>query len=184
MNRVVIQGSFDAIAALMAVLKICILEKDTKSALQVASRIPPAISLLLRNPASECVAHLVFARCCQLLLDSLSVEGIKLRLFDFDLCRVAAAAPDSLPLILEPRNPYRRPVDRSYGPQPVPSDAVDWINRHRAPICRLRRAVNSPKWKKGLDPASACARMARAGYAFHESALEDFKRTLGPYWSE
>ncbi|MGH8109164.1 MAG: hypothetical protein ACREO1_10680 [Arenimonas sp.] len=178
----VMQGSFDAVAALYAISRKYELENEPEKAIVIASHIPPTLALFKRSAATQRLAYLIFARLRQLSLDSLRFAGKSLRLSSYDLDEALSTAPDSLP-IPNPKNPYKRPSILKH-PTPIPGDLVDWILSHCAEIVKQRRQESAPRWKIGLGPAAHCARMEQVGQAFHETAIAQFRTTLGRYWSD
>jgi hypothetical protein len=171
--------SFDAIAALWALVLEEEMEGRHDMALTCAQYLPPALAFLSCTTPGWRVALPAFARIRQSTLDGLKNEGQALRLADYDLPAVARSAqllerPEFIPV-----KRLRRPA----GKLEFPEATLEWVKAHRAPVEPIDRPRRTRAWRPRLSPMShpqgPCHSNAFPHY--HPKALARMHAALGRY---
>lgn len=171
--------SFDAVAALWALVLWELTHGNSAIALMCGQYIPPALALLSVPPQGRRVALPVLARIRQLTLDAIRCEGQALLLANYDLPTVGrSAAALALPMLMIEEQ-LLGPVTRVE----VPETTRKWVEMHRAPVHLLNPRARPRLWQRGLSPMthpdSPCHPLAAPN--FHPRALARIKATLGRY---
>lgn len=184
--RLVAQGSLDAVAALwMLILDGGKAKSDLKRIFTIATYIPPTLALLSLSPAGLRVARLLFARIRQLTLDHLTFDGYQLSLERYDLAKVAGTVTGWSPGCVGPANPYKKIGGRAKI-VPTPLAILDWIERSRAPVRKVRRQPAKPRWRADLSPSEHTTERRFELEHFsvmHPKAIGICKAELKEYWA-
>lgn len=182
-------GTFDAVAALWALLLEVQSERRAELAFQCARYLVVAISLLGATPVGSRVALPIFARIRQVSLDKMRWAGQMLSLSDYDLPTRCATASMLPVLCMAPEERSKStievpwPIDRQrrLGRHVVvPQERLEWVDSQLPPTRSATRAPLRQKWSILLSPmrhpGGPCHQNAVP--AFHPLALARLHKTL------
>jgi hypothetical protein len=200
-------GTLDAVTALWKLLLEAV-EEGNNNILMIASHIPPALAMFHRRAEGKRTAILLFARMRQLILDRVKFDGEELSLSGYDLAAVAGRActwalPDFGMLhhsalrneartrwpgprveAKETGGPARRGLASHYTLPDLPGNVMEWIERERAPLRKVRsRPIKSAKWTgRAPWPIEAINLPHPSGASWGKYAIAQFKAELGDYF--